>query len=262
MLLGAGALAAVLLWLLAPGASASSHSAQRTFSAPRVAPGGELRVTVEMAGYGAFGQLIETLPAGFAYRASDVNPAVVEVDGDVVTFTLLGEERVTYTVVAPESGGRYTFSGLLRDQRRDDHAVTGASTISVDPAPTPTPRPTPEPTATPTPAATPTPMPEPTAIPSPTSVSQATPSPTPASRVTPTPSPAPEPAATPTSMTEPAPTPSPVPTSTPEPTATPSPGEDSALLSWMRAVVIAAAVLLVVALLWVRWRRRHRRRWR
>ena len=170
---------------------ATSHSAVRSFSAPWVLPGGALEVTITAAGYGGFGQVVETLPAGFSYEGSDLSGAAVAVEGQTVAFTLLGDERFTYTVAVPSAEGVYAFSGVLLDANKTEQAVGGDSSIMVGPPPTPTPEPTatptPEPTATPTPepTATPTPAP-PTATPTPT----ATPEPTPTSAPPP---PAPEP---------------------------------------------------------------------
>jgi hypothetical protein len=42
-------------------------SASRSFSPPSVETGGEVMVTINVSGYGAFGRVVETLPGGFAY---------------------------------------------------------------------------------------------------------------------------------------------------------------------------------------------------
>ena len=47
--------------------AAPTHSASRSFSPVPVDPDAELTVTITAAGYGAFGQVVETLPAGFSY---------------------------------------------------------------------------------------------------------------------------------------------------------------------------------------------------
>ena len=202
-------------------AEATSHRAVRSFSAPWVLPGGALEVTITAAGYGGFGQVVETLPAGFSYTGSDLSEAAVKVEGRTVAFTLLGDERFTYTVAAPSAEGAYSFSGVLLDANRAKQAVGGDSSIRVGPAPTPTP----EPTATPTPEPTPTPTPEPTATPTPTPEPTATPTPEPTPTPTPEPTatPPPEPTPTPTPESTATPTPELTPTPTPEPTATPIP---------------------------------------
>ena len=98
------------------------------------------------------------LPAGFSYEGSDLSEAAVAVEGQIIAFTLLGDERFTYTVSAPSAVGIYSFSGILRDVNKAEEAVEGDSSIRVGPPPTPTPTPTPEPpTATPTATAAPEP---------------------------------------------------------------------------------------------------------
>ena len=64
------------------------------------------------------------------------------VEGQTVAFTLLGDERFTYTVAAPSAEGSYSFSGVLLDANKAEQAVGGDSTIRVGPPPTPTPEPT------------------------------------------------------------------------------------------------------------------------
>ena len=132
------------LWHPAP-ADATSHSAVRSFSAPWVLPGGRLEVTIAVSDYGPFRQVVETLPSGFSYESSDLFDAAVEVEGQAVAFTLLGDERFTYTVAVPSAEGPHSFSGVLLDSHRVEQAVGGDSSIRVGPEPTPTP----EPTATP-----------------------------------------------------------------------------------------------------------------
>ena len=109
--------------------------------------------------------MVETLPSGFSYEGSDLSKAAVVVDGQTVAFTLLGDERFTYTVAAPSAEGPHSFSGVLLDSHLVEQAVEGDSSISVGP------KPTPEPTATPTPEPTPEPAiasPTPAAVPEPT----------------------------------------------------------------------------------------------
>ncbi len=231
---------------------ATSHSAVRSFSAPWVLPDGALEVTITAAGYGRFGQVVETLPTGFSYTGSDLSEAAVAVEGQTVAFTLLGDERFTYAVAAPSAEGAYSFSGVLLDADKVAAPVGGASSIRVGPAPTPTPEPTA--TATPTPEPTATPMPEPTATPTPEPSATPTPEPTATPTPEPSPTPVPEPTATPTLEPTATATPEP-PTATPTPTAVPEPEEGSPL--GLIALVGAGAVLAVVAVTaYVRRRRR------
>ena len=221
-------------------AQAQTHSAIRAFSSEYVAPGGTLEVTLTASGYGAFGELVEALPAGFTYQSGSLSGAAVNVDGQTVRFLLFGTERVTYTVSAPQAEGSHSFSGIIRDFQRVEQRVGGASAVTVGsppprpqqptptPTPEPTPTPTPEPTPTPTPEPTPTPTPTPEPTPTPTPEPMATPTPEPTPTHTPGPSPTPTPGVTPTLEPAPTPmpaqgTPTPTPTPTPEPTATPTP---------------------------------------
>ena len=132
-------------------AVASTHGATRSYSAPWVLLEGELQVTVSASGYGGFGLLQETLPEGFTFVATALDAATVKVEGQTVTFTLLGVELVTYTVAAPTTEGQYDFSGFLLDMQKQEAIVAGASSVRVGPEPTATPAPTttPKPTATP-----------------------------------------------------------------------------------------------------------------
>ena len=201
----AKALAALVMVVLAFGAVglvqqsapvyASSHSADRSFSAPWVAPGSELEVTVAVRAYGAIGQLVETLPDGFSYVSSNLQDAAVAVEGQTVRFTLIGDESVTYTVAAATVEGSYAFSGILKDADLAEERVGGASEVRVGQQEVDKPMPTPEPVETPTPTRTPTVTPthEPTK----------TPAQMPA--VTPTPEPGNTPAPTVTSSPEPTP---------------------------------------------------------
>ena len=163
---------------------AQSHSASRTFRQNWAAPGGELRVTITASNYGAFGQVVETLPDGFTFKSATLPSSQIEQEAQVVRFNLFGDSSVNYVVTVPTTEGRYTFTGVIRNADRAERSVTGHTQFRVGPPPTPAPTstPTPVPTATSTPEPTATPTPEPTATPVPTE--------------TPTPSPTPEPTAT------------------------------------------------------------------
>ena len=134
---------------------ATSHSAERSFNPDPVPPGGRLEVTITATGYGGIGQVIEELPAGFGYVESSLSESAVTGDGQTFTFILLGDETFTYIVTAPETEGRYTFSGIIKDFEKDERPVGGASDIRAGVAPPPPP--TPSPTAVPTPTPVPTP---------------------------------------------------------------------------------------------------------
>ena len=179
-----------------PALEASSHSAVRSFSQPWAMPGGRLVVTITATNYGGFGQVEETLPEGFSYTGSSLSEGSVTVDGQTVSFVLLGDGSFTYTVDVPDEEGDYTFSGVLKDANREETVIGGASQVTVGSEPTATP--TSEPTPTPVPTLEPTA----TAVPSPAVAPTSAPVPTKTPTVEPTASPAKTPA--PTATTAPA----------------------------------------------------------
>ena len=223
-------------------AEAQSHSAVRSFSAATVAPGGRLEVSIVAEGYGAIGQVVETLPEGFTYQSSDMPEHAVSVEGRTVAFTLFQASSFTYVVATPAAEGSYEFSGIVKDQARQEQPVTGASSVRVGAAPAsaPTTAPTRSPTAVPTrpptrtvetrPTMAPTPPANPTPAPTvpPTSAPAATPtvaptaSPTLMPTAVPIATPGAETAMRPTLTSQLTATPTPRPTVTREPTATPT----------------------------------------
>ena len=116
----------------------SNPEATRNLPTAPVAPGSEFTVTIAATNYGAFGQVVETLPDGFSYVPDSTSPATVRaaVDGQEVTFTLLGEESFSYKVMASRTGDSHTFRGILRDDQGVPHQIVGTSMVTVD-APVP-----------------------------------------------------------------------------------------------------------------------------
>ena len=104
-------------------------SATRSFSPATVAAGGQVVVAITAANYGGFGEVEETLPAGFTYVSSIFPDPVVS--GQEVRFDLLGETSFTYTVTASDVDGTYTFSGTLTDSDNNVHTVGGDTTVTV-----------------------------------------------------------------------------------------------------------------------------------
>ena len=263
------ALGLAALLRLAP-VEATTHRAERSFSAASILPGGRLEVTIVVAGYGRVGQVVETLPAGFSYVGADLSEAAVIVEGQTVRFNLLRgegvteaeEERFTYTVTAPSVEGPCSFSGFVVDEDRMGQGVGGASLLWVGAPATATPLPTPTPTVTPTPLPTPTssptatpgpmpaatPTPTPTATPLPTLAPTVTPSPMPTTMSSPTPTATPTPAPTATSLSiailTPAPEATPLPTATPAPTPTVAP-EEGGRFPWQVVAAIVAALAII-----------------
>ena len=122
------------LFGLGPVVAQQGASASRSMSATVVA-GGELTVTITASGYGFTGQVVETLPDGFSYESSNLSNAAVTPTGQVVRFTLFGDESFMYTVTAPSAAGSHTFSGKLTDEDLVKYDVTGDSMVTVEVAP-------------------------------------------------------------------------------------------------------------------------------
>jgi hypothetical protein len=142
---------------------ASDHSATRSFSASSVPVGGELEITIVTTGSNRFGQVVETLPAGFSYVPSDLSDHVASVDtGDqTVTFTLFplaGQFTYKVTVSDEAEVKVHEFKGVVVDQPAegqplDERTVGDDYEVTVTPqagdvggeTPTPSPSPSPEP---------------------------------------------------------------------------------------------------------------------
>ena len=117
----------------------------RSLPAGPVAPDDEFTVAINNVGLAnGFGEVEETLPAGFSYvdnsAASTDAKAVIdaEVDGQTVTFTVVGVDSFTYrvTVGSDVADGPHTFKGVLKKLSGDE--TIADSTITVGgPAPQP-----------------------------------------------------------------------------------------------------------------------------
>jgi hypothetical protein len=113
-----------------------------------VAPGRQLTVTITAEGHGSFGEVAETLPAGFTYLSGSLPDDQVTRDGQTVTFALLGgtpPTTFTYTVTASSVQRDHSFTGVFSgvDADRgpfaafDDVQVGGDSSITVAATTTP-----------------------------------------------------------------------------------------------------------------------------
>ena len=124
------AMVGALALLAQPGVvEAQSPSASRTFRQNWAAPGGELRVTITASNYGAFGQVVETLPDGFTFKSATLPSSQIEQEAQVVRFNLFGDSSVNYVVTVPTTEGQYTFYWRHQErrprgtQRHRPHAV-------------------------------------------------------------------------------------------------------------------------------------------
>ena len=112
-----------MLGLLALSLVAAQEAGlSRSLPAGPVAPDDAFAVTINNVGLAdGFGEVVETLPAGFSYvdgSATSTTPKAAidaEVSGQVVTFTVVGVDSLTYKVtVGPDvADGEHTFSGVF-----------------------------------------------------------------------------------------------------------------------------------------------------
>ena len=126
--------AVMLVSILPVFAQQGGPSATRSFDNNRVAPGGQVTVTIAAANYGSFGAVTETLPNGFSYVSSSLEADEVSLPSrQTVRFILQGADKTfTYTVTASSAAGEHSFSGKLRDSDRGDHDVGGESRVTVE----------------------------------------------------------------------------------------------------------------------------------
>ena len=127
---------AAVLTMMSGVANAGSATATRTLPDEPVLAGENFTVKIDISGYGMFGQVVETLPEGFCYMTSSLISEWVRVDVETntVRFTLFGETSFTYTVKAPDTEGTYTFSGILKDEDKNEYEVGGDNEIEVEEA--------------------------------------------------------------------------------------------------------------------------------
>jgi hypothetical protein len=116
----------------------TTHVSQGAFASrnlPDASVALSAQFTVEMVagGYGLAGQIVETLPAGFAYipGSASLDPLQVEVSGQNMTFVLIGETSFTYDVTASTAPDTYNFAGTLTDFDMNDYPVGGDTEVQV-----------------------------------------------------------------------------------------------------------------------------------
>ena len=93
---------------------AGSTAATRSFESAGVAVGGAAKVTVTVSNYGGGGKLVETLPEGFTFVSTSLGDGSASVDGQNVTFYLLGDDSVSYVASAPRRRRRRRCIHLQR----------------------------------------------------------------------------------------------------------------------------------------------------
>ena len=109
------------------------------------AGGGVVTVTISINGAYGIGSVVEKLPADFTYVDGSVTPSdiTVDVSGQDLTFSLVGESSFSYRVNTSTSSGQHRFpsgSQLTYGVDKDTATVGGESSVRVgSPQPQPTP---------------------------------------------------------------------------------------------------------------------------
>ncbi len=97
-----------------------------------VNPGSQLEVSVEASGCGMMGSVTETLPLGFTYLSSSLDPAMVNQNGNRLAFVFSGDSKsFNYALQAPVNEGNYKFRGIARDDDQTPYTVGGNSVLVV-----------------------------------------------------------------------------------------------------------------------------------
>lgn len=117
----------LFLFALSLSASITSASSAERFLPASVDVGEEFQITINLADYGAAGQVLEKLPEGFTFVSSSLPDRAVTVNENKLSFLLMGEESFTYTLKAPEEGGKYNFVGLLKNIDKNEVLVLPSS---------------------------------------------------------------------------------------------------------------------------------------
>ena len=94
---------------------AAGASATRAFGSTSVMPEDNVEVTITVANYGFGGQIMDTVPPGFAYVSSEPVGGTFDSNTRIVSFTLVDESAFRYTVTTPSTDGNYVFTGTLMD---------------------------------------------------------------------------------------------------------------------------------------------------
>jgi len=117
-------LASALPALLVLPASAAVTTAMRELPAS-VKAGAEFDITITPSGCGIFGQVWETLPAGFTYLDCTPSDIGVERVENSVRFTFAGFESLAYRVKAPvvTATTSYIFHGIVKDENKVEYPI-------------------------------------------------------------------------------------------------------------------------------------------
>ena len=103
------------------------------------AGGGVVMVTIGINGAYGIGSVVEKLPADFSYVSGSVMPSdiIVDVSGQDLTFSLVGESSFSYRVNTSTSSGQHQFpsgSQLTYGVDKVTATVGGESSVTVEQA--------------------------------------------------------------------------------------------------------------------------------
>ena len=133
--------AVILLAVIAAPVLASLATATRSLPASTTS-GAIFDVTIDASGCGFAGQVVETLPDGFAYLSCTSDDIGIEQAGNTVKFTFLGDSvSFTYRVKAPmiATTAIYTFHGIVKDENKNEYPIEDNDiTVTVDAPPSET----------------------------------------------------------------------------------------------------------------------------
>jgi len=128
--------AVMLIAAISAPVLASPATATRILPAS-VESGVEFDVAIEASGCGFAGQVLETLPDGFAYLSCTPSDIGVEQAGNIIKFTFLGGSvSFTYRVKAPmvDTTTIYTFHGVVKDENKNEYPMEDSDITVTAPA--------------------------------------------------------------------------------------------------------------------------------
>jgi len=130
MSLPANHLLCIALLLMVVPAAACASPVTRSLSTAEPGAGEVFTVSLSIEGM-TLGGVVETLPAGYAFVATDLADDRVLARGQQVAFAVMNDSRITYQVRAPASGSG-DITGTWEDFAAESHGEIPASRVAVD----------------------------------------------------------------------------------------------------------------------------------
>ena len=120
----------LLLMLMIVPLAACASPVTRTLSTAEPGAGEVFTVSLSIEGV-ALGGVVETLPAGYAFVATDLADDRVLVRGQQIAFAVMNDSRITYQVRAPASGSG-DITGRWEDFLGESDGPVPASHVAAD----------------------------------------------------------------------------------------------------------------------------------